>query len=212
MSLVSLSSLVAIFAILGGGLPLSFALFRRAFCNLMSSGYMLTNEQSETANRFMVGMAGLMVSQDQSLVLCTSPLGACLGIAVYDPVVKVGGLLHSMLPDSSIDPERAAAHPGMFLDTGLALLLASAANLKATKENLLVYVAGGSEVMDETGCFNIGKLNCAVLTGLLAHQGLKIHAKDVGGLTNQAMQLSLATGQVRLKLSGQAKIKILCKP
>ena len=84
---------------------------------------MLTNERSEAAKNFMVGMADLMISQDQSFVLCTFPLGACLGIAVYDPVVKVGGLLHSMLPDSSIDPKRAAARPGMFLDTGLALLL-----------------------------------------------------------------------------------------
>jgi chemotaxis protein CheD len=173
---------------------------------------MLTNERSEAAKNFMVGMADLMISQDQSFVLCTFPLGACLGIAIYDPVLKVGGVLHSMLPDSSIDPKRAAARPGMFLDTGLALLLEYAGNLKVKKENLLVYVAGGSQVMDETGCFNIGERNYAVLTGLLAHHGIKIHAEDVGGLTNRTMQLTVETGEVRLKFSGQAKMKILCKP
>ncbi len=90
---------------------------------------MFTNERSEAEQRFIVGMADLMVSQDPNLILCTFPLGACLGIAIYDPVVKVGGLLHSMLPDSSIDPKRAAARPGLFLDTGLALLLEYAFNL-----------------------------------------------------------------------------------
>ena len=160
----------------------------------------------------MVGMADLMVSEDRNLTLCTFPLGSCLGIAIYDPAVKVGGLLHSMLPDSSIDPKRAAARPGMFLDTGLARLLECAANLKAYKENLLVYVAGGSDVMDETACFDIGKRNYAVLAGLLTKHGLRIEAEDVGGLSNRTMQLNLATGEVSLKFSGYAKLKSLWKP
>ncbi len=173
---------------------------------------MSTNERFEAAKLFTVGMADLMVSQDQSLILCTFPLGACLGVAVYDPVAKVGGLLHSMLPDSSIDPNRAAARPGMFLDTGLALLLKHAGDLKAKKENLLIYVAGGSQIMDETASFNIGKRNYEVLTGLMEKHGVTIHAADVGGLTNRTMQLNLDTGEVRLKFSGQAKMRILCRP
>lgn len=156
-------------------------------------------------------MADLKVSQDQNLMLCTFPLGACLGVAVYDPVMKVGGVLHSMLPDSSIDPGRAAARPGMFLDTGLALLLKHADNLKAKRENLLVYVAGGSEIMDETACFNIGKRNFEVFTDLLAQNDLKVHAADVGGLNNRTLQLNLGNGEVRLRFSGQAKMKVLCK-
>jgi len=91
-------------------------------------------------------------------------------------------------------------------------LLEYAGNLKAKKEDLLVYVAGASEVMDETACFNIGKRNYAVLAGLLARHGVKIHAEDIGGLANRSMQLNLATGEVRLKFSGQAKMKSLCKP
>jgi chemotaxis protein CheD len=172
---------------------------------------MLINDRSEASRQFIVGMADLMVSQDQDLILCTYPLGACLGIAIYDPVVKVGGILHSMLPDSSIDPKRAVARPGMFLDTGLALLMEYAEGFKSKKEDLLIYVAGGCEVMDATTVFNIGKRNYAVLAGLLAIQGVKIHAEDIGGLTNRTMQLRLATGEVRVKFSGQAKSKTLCK-
>ena len=172
---------------------------------------MLTNERSEPENRFMVAMADLMVSQDQSLTLCTFPLGACLGIAIYDPVIKVGGILHSMLPDSSIGPKRAAARPGMFLDTGLARLLANAEALKVKKENLLVYVAGASEILDETTFFNLGKRNYTVLAGLLARHGVTIYAEDVGGRANRTMQLNLATGEVRVKIPGQARTKLLCK-
>jgi chemotaxis protein CheD len=172
---------------------------------------MLTNERIEATRPFTVGMADLMVSQEQDLMLCTFPLGSCLGVAIYDPVARMGGVLHSMLPDSSIDPARAAARPGMFLDTGVALLLEHAGKLKSKKEDLLIYAAGGSEILDETASFNIGKRNYEVLTNLLAQQGLKIHAADVGGLTNRTMQLNVGTGEVRLRFSGQAKLKVLCK-
>jgi chemotaxis protein CheD len=172
---------------------------------------MATNEQFGPSKLVLVGRADMMVSQDPGLILSTSALGAGLGIAVYDPVVKAGGLLHSMLPDSRIDAKRAASRPGLFLDTGLALLLDRAAGLKARKEDLLVYVAGGSGIMDETSDFDIGRRNYTAFAGLLASHGLKIHAEEVGGKTDRTMQLDLATGEARLKHSGSAKMKILCK-
>ena len=160
----------------------------------------------------MVGLADLAVSHDPNVVLSTYPLGACLGIAIYDPVAKVGGLLHSLLPASSIDPKRAADRPGMFLDTGLAALVWRARELGAKTENLQVFVAGGAQIMDETTPFNIGKRNYDVLTGLLAQMNLKIYAEDIGGRNNRALRINLANGEVRIKLSGQAKFTALCKP
>jgi chemotaxis protein CheD len=172
---------------------------------------MTTEVRPEAASIFMVGLAEFAVSHEPNLVLCTYPLGACLGIAIYDPVVKVGGLLHSLLPASSIDPVRAANRPGMFLDTGIAAMLERARALGAKDENLQVFVAGGAQIMDESSHFNIGKRNYDVLTELLGKLNLKIHAEDVGGRTNRAMQLNTSTGEVRLKFSGQAHLKILCK-
>ncbi len=160
----------------------------------------------------MVGLAGLAVSQDPTVSLCTFPLGACLGVAIYDPMVKVGGLLHSLLPDSSIGPRRAASYPGMFLDTGMATLLARAQELKATKENLRVFVAGGAQIMDETPFLNIGKFNSDNLGKLLSRLGLEIYAQQLGGRTSCSMELTLATGEVQLRFCGQAAFKTLCKP
>jgi len=160
----------------------------------------------------MVGLAELAVSHDPNVVLSTYPLGACLGVAIYDPAAKAGGLLHSLLPASSIDPKRAADRPGMFLDTGIAALLWRARELGARTENLQIFVAGGAQIMDETSPFNIGKRNYEVLTELLAGMNLKIYAEDVGGRNNRAMRINLATGEVRIKISGQAKFTTLCKP
>jgi chemotaxis protein CheD len=65
--------------------------------------------------------------------------------------------------------------------------------------------------MDNGGFFNIGKRNYESLTALLKEHGLAIHAEQVGGMVNRAMYLDLATGDVRLKVSGQPKEMFLCK-
>lgn len=166
----------------------------------------------EPASQFTVGMAELAVSRNANATLCSSPLGASLGVVIYDPAVKVAGMLHSLLPASSIAPARAVDRPGMFLDTGMAALLARAQELGAKNERLQVFVVGGAQIMDESTAFNIGTRNYASLQAVLAQLGLQIYAEDVGGRTNRTMQISIATGEVRVKYSGQAKLKILCKP
>lgn len=160
---------------------------------------------------FIVPMADLTVVRNESLLLCTYPLGACLGIVIHDPKAKVAGLLHSMLPDSKLDPSRAMVRPGMFLDTGLAAMLQKAYDYDAQKENILVYVAGGGRILDSSASFNIGMRNYEVLTACLTKHGLKIHVEDVGGLTNRTLLFNTAKGEVRLKVSGEPEEKVLCK-
>jgi len=67
----------------------------------------------------IVGISELKVSNNPDDVLVTFALGSCIAVAVYDPLVKVGGLLHYMLPDSTLDPQKAQNQPGMFADTGI---------------------------------------------------------------------------------------------
>jgi chemotaxis protein CheD len=173
---------------------------------------MLSADQTEFAQPLLVGMADFLVVHNQNAILRTTPLGACLGVSIFDPAAKVAGILHSLLPDSGIDVARAASRPGMFLDSGLAAMFVRARDLGARLENLTVCVAGGARILDETSYFNIGHRNFEVFTRLLDELGLKPRAQDVGGLSNRSMQLRAATGEVRLKISGQPKMKILCNP
>jgi chemotaxis protein CheD len=166
----------------------------------------------ELLERVTVGMADLIVRQGGNLLLATLPLGAGLGIAIYDPASRVGGLLHCLLPDSAVDPEFAGTHPGMFLDTGLADLLARARALKAKLGDLRIYAAGGGEILDDSEFPNIGKCNRDALARLLAEFGLSLQGGDLRGLDNCSLQLNLATGEVRLKSCGLEQLKTLCKP
>lgn len=163
-------------------------------------------------HRVIVGMAELVVSNNPSVTLATYSLGSCLGISIFDPVARVGGLLHIMLPESSISPDKARTQPAMFLDTGLPKLFNSAYVMRLDKHRTVICVAGGAQVMDDKGFFNIGQRNYAAFVALLQQHGLRIAAEDVGGMVNRTMYLKLATGEVRLKVSGQATETTLWKP
>jgi chemotaxis protein CheD len=160
--------------------------------------------------RVVVGVGDLAVSNNPSVVLATYSLGSCIGVAIYDPVARVGGLLHAMLPDSSIDPAKAAAQPAMFIDTGLPALFRAAYQLRADKYRIQICVAGGAQVMDSGGFFNIGKRNYEALARILAQHGLRIRAEQTGGLNSRSMYLHLGSGEVRLKISGQTREYVLC--
>ena len=161
--------------------------------------------------KVIVGIAEMAASNNQNVILTTYSLGSCLGIAIYDPVVKAGGLLHIMLPDSTIDLVKAAKQPSMFVDTGVPALFRAAYQLRAEKHRMIICVAGGAQIMDSGGFFNIGSRNYNALAKLFSEHGLKIQAEQTGGMVNRTMYLNLATGEVRLKISGQAQETILCK-
>jgi len=76
----------------------------------------------------IVGIADMKVSNNPEVSVITYSLGSCIGLVIYDPVVKVGGILHYMLPESSIDNEKASRNPFMFADTGIPRLFKTAYN------------------------------------------------------------------------------------
>ncbi len=159
-----------------------------------------------------VGPADFAVSRDPQAALCAGPMGAGLGVSVYDPLARAGGLLHALLPDSRLDPSRAARQPAMFLDTGMAALLQNVQNLGARPECLLVCVAGGGRILEEGADFDIGLQNGAALGRLLDGFGLKIHAATVAGQASRILRLNIASGQVRAGLATGEKELILCQP
>ncbi|MGQ9859480.1 MAG: chemotaxis protein CheD [Thermodesulfobacteriota bacterium] len=151
----------------------------------------------------IVGIADLQVSNDVGEVLVTYSLGSCIGLLIYDPQAKVGGLLHYMLPDSSLDPSKAVEKPAMFGDTGIPLLFKSAYKLGLEKRRARVVVVGGAQILDDSGYFNIGKRNYAMLRKILWRNNVLIDAEDVGGNVNRTVYLELATGRIWVKTPGQ---------
>jgi chemotaxis protein CheD len=156
----------------------------------------------------VVGVSDMKVSDDPQSVLVTYSLGSCIGIAIYDPVVRIGGLLHFMLPESSLDLNKAKNNPYMFADTGIPALFKAAYKLGGKKQRMKVIVVGGSQVLDQQGFFNIGKRNDMAVRKIFHRNNVIIDYRDVGGNVNRTVRLTIKDGDIRMKVSGQEEIKI----
>lgn len=154
--------------------------------------------------KHIVGISEMKVTDQVNHTLVTYALGSCIGVTIYDPVARVGGMIHCMLPLSKMDPNKAERTPGMFVDTGLPMLFEEAYRLGAAKSRIVLKVAGASCILDEKGTFKIGDRNYAVLRKILWKNNVLIAAEDVGGTIPRTMELDMATGQVTIKSRGNA--------
>lgn len=151
----------------------------------------------------LVGDMKIGGSTDQ---LVTHALGSCLGLVVYDPVLQVGGLLHAMLPLSSINPKKAQANPAMFVDTGVPLLFRALFEKGAQKPRLVVKAAGCGNPMGGDQVFKIGERNYTVLKKLLWKNNVLVAAEDVGGSNSRTLHFDVGRGQLLLSTNGQKRL------
>jgi len=153
----------------------------------------------------IVGIADCKLSNDLGGALVTYALGSCVAVAIYDPVAKVAGMLHYMLPESGIDKVKAEKNPYMFADTGIPLLFRQSYAMGADKKRLVVRAAGGAQVMDSDGVFNIGKRNCLALKKILWKAGVMLHGETLGGESSRTVRLETTTGKMWYRGPGQVE-------
>jgi chemotaxis protein CheD len=149
----------------------------------------------------VIGIADLKFSNNRDDVLVTYALGSCIAVAIYDPAAKVAGLLHYMLPDSSLDQVKAKETPGMFADTGIPLLFKSCYSLGADKKRIIVKVAGGASILDNTNYFRIGEKNIMALRQIFWRNKVFIDSEDTGKNFNRTVRMGVADGRVVVKSS-----------
>lgn len=156
----------------------------------------------------IVGISDFKVSSNQDDVLVTYALGSCIGVAVYDPVAGVGGLLHFMLPDSTLDQNKARECPAMFADTGIPVLFKACYKLGAEKKRMIVKVAGGASILDDTNYFRIGQKNITALRKIFWKNNVLIDREDTGQNHNRTVRLSIADGKVLVRSAGSSMVEL----
>ena len=161
------------------------------------------------STRIVVGVAELRVSRDPGDTLVALALGSGLGICVYDPVAGIAGLLHAILPEAMIDPDRAARNPNLFVDSGVPRLFKECYRLGAMKERMVLAVAGGACARGgwaKEDLFQIGRRNLVMLRKLLWKNGVLIGGEDVGGSRSRSLRVDVASGAVTVASRGSARI------
>ncbi len=156
-------------------------------------------------NKLIVGVGDMKVSKNPEDQIITYALGSCLGVVVYDPTAKVGGILHAMLPDSAIhkDKSKAEFNPYKFVNTGIPALFKAAYKLGAEKKRMIVRLAGCSQLMDDTGIFNIGKRNYAAAKKMLWKNNVIITSEHCAQSDSVTIMININNGETIKKIANK---------
>ena len=151
------------------------------------------------ADLIRVGMADYKVGQAPSTIISYG-LGSCIGISLYDPQAKVGGLLHIMLPDST--QARPTDNPAKFADTGLPLMLKDVLALGASRAKLAAKIAGGAQMFafaNATDIMRVGVRNAEAAKKILRELNIRLIAEDTGGSYGRTVSIDMETGVYKVK-------------
>lgn len=152
-----------------------------------------------------VAMADMKVVKSPEIL--TSILGSCVGITLYDPTIKIGGLSHIMLPNKG----SSSADPMKYADTAIHLLIGMMIKMGAKKENLVAKLVGGADMFSsiEVGRnMEIGKRNAETAEEILKKEGIKIAAKDILGTFGRSIEFNTANGKITIKKGGKESFVI----
>lgn len=153
--------------------------------------------------QLVVGVGEGEVSRDPDALIVTYALGSCVAVMLHDPVARVSGMVHYMLPESSMSGDKSNLRPWMFADTGISCLLRATLEQGADKRRLVIFAAGGAQVMHDNSMFNIGKRNCLALRKALWKCGLVAHAEETGGTAPRTVRMEVGSGRVWLQSPGE---------
>jgi len=151
-----------------------------------------------------IGVGECKASKTPSDSLKTMALGSCVAVIMLDPKSRSVGLLHAALPDSSINRRRLLEKPGMFVDSGIPLLIKKMMDLGYDgKSRMIVKLAGGASVMDPNHTFNIGKRNILAVKKVLWAHKMGTMAEDVGGTFSRTVTVVVNNGEITLSSPGR---------
>ncbi|WP_434511471.1 chemotaxis protein CheD [Desulfitobacterium sp. AusDCA] len=150
------------------------------------------------SNIITVGMADFKTSKAPD-ILMTAGLGSCIGICIHDPLEKVGGMAHIMLPSAN---GNISANQAKYADTAVELLINDILHLGASKLRLRAKIAGGAQMFSfpgKTNVLKIGDRNAEAVEAELKRFAIPLLVADVGGSFGRTIHFDVASGDLRIR-------------
>ncbi len=151
-----------------------------------------------------VGMADLNTCKSPDGIT-TLGLGSCVGIAIRDPITKIGGLAHIMLPDSS-SMRNSGTNIAKFADTGIRELVERMEKLGASRSRMVAKIAGGATMFSfgsKSDIMQVGERNAAASREALKQLGIPLLAEDTGKNYGRTVIFYPETGNYVIKAVGK---------
>ncbi len=161
---------------------------------------MVTALSTET---IAVGLGDVCVSDDPAKSLAAYGLGSCICVCLFDPVAKVGGMAHIVLPISN--PSAPGPPSTKYADVALPALLQQVMKLGASKRRLTVKLVGGARMIQAAGfddAIEMGVRNLEMVKKAVAAEGLTITSAETGGHQGRSVWLHLESCRVMVRVAG----------
>lgn len=132
-------------------------------------------------------------------------LGSCIGLALYDPISRAGGLCHIVLPNSENAPLNG--EPAKFADQAIPFALAQMERLGVPRSALRAKIVGGASLFSFTVAptLNVGVRNTEEVCRILAKARIHLAGKEVGGTKGRTMFFHLEDGRVEIASVNEGK-------
>ena len=157
-------------------------------------------------NKLTIGIADMKMAKGEGM-LVTYALGSCIGICLYDPVIKLGALVHIMLP---INMETGRKNPMKYADTGLRETVRQMVEKGASRSRITAKIAGGAKMFEESGgaLGSIGQRNIESVHLNLKKEGIRLLKEDVGGAVARTLLFDVNSGLGCVRSYGRQELII----
>lgn len=143
-------------------------------------------------SKITIGIADMKMAQTSGMLI-TYALGSCIGICLYDQKIKLGALIHIMLP---LNMEPGRKNTMKYADTGIRETLKMMEAKGASRSRITAKIAGGAKMFEIKGgsLSNIGQRNIESVHNTLKREGIKLLKEDVGGTVARTLLFDVGTG------------------
>lgn len=154
------------------------------------------------SSNLTVGMGEIQVVRGAGNVLVALGLGSCIGVCLYDPLARVAGMVHVVLPKSQGD--KAGESPGKFADTAIPAMVQRMVEMGASAARLRAAIAGGAQLFQfgVSSSLDVGARNGEAVISKLREMGIPLQARDLGGNVGRTLRLVSDNGLVAVRTIG----------
>ena len=158
------------------------------------------------ADKITIGIADMKMAKGEGM-LVTYALGSCIGICLHDPVLKLGALVHIMLP---VNMEAGRKTPMKYADTGIRETLRLMEGKGASRNRITAKIAGGAKMFEvgSSSLGNIGQRNIESVHMNLKKEGIRLLKEDVGGTVARTLLFDVNSGLACIRSYGRKELII----
>ena len=158
------------------------------------------------SDKLIIGIADMKMAKGEGM-LVTYALGSCIGICLHDPVLKLGALVHIMLP---VNMEAGRKTPMKYADTGIRETLRLMESKGASRNRITAKIAGGAKMFEvgSSSLGNIGQRNIESVHMNLKKEGIRLLKEDVGGTVARTLLFDVNSGLGCVRSYGRQELLI----